>query len=572
MKTRLMILTLAILTIASFNLANAGTARLQVIHNAADPAASTVDVYAGDGIFIDNFAFRAATPFTDINWQEGNSVTLPIGVAPGNSESSDDIIASFNVTFEDGLTYVAIANGVLDPMQFASNPDGMDIGFTLYAINDAVESADDGMVKVIGFHGATDAPAVDIYPLYTDVAYGEFTEYAEVPADAYTLEIRPAGSEDALVAYTADLSGLGGGAAVAFASGFLSPGDNQNGEAFGLFAALPNGTVVEFPTYTPTARLQVIHNAADPAAASVDVYVNDGIFIEDFDFRAATPFVDVPAEVELTIGIAPGNSNGPEDIIATFDVTLADMQTYVVMANGVLDPMMFAENPDGLEIGFNLYPVDNIVESADDGMVKVIGFHGATDAPAVDIYPLYYNVAYGEFTEYAEVPADAYTLEIRPAGSEDALVAYTADLSGLGGGAAVAFASGFLSPGDNQNGEAFGLFAALPNGTVVEFPVATTDVEDGDLTSLPATFTLNQNYPNPFNPTTNIKFNIPESGYARLTVFNVLGQEVETLVNNQLNAGEHTVVFNASNKPSGVYFYKLSVEGFEETRKMILTK
>jgi hypothetical protein len=73
-----------------------------------------------------------------------------------------------------------------------------------------------------------------------------------------------------------------------------------------------------------TARLQVIHNAADPAAEMVDVYVNGDLFLNDFQFRAATPFVDVPADTELEIGIAPGNSSGSGDVIAAFPVTLAD--------------------------------------------------------------------------------------------------------------------------------------------------------------------------------------------------------------------------------------------------------
>ena len=71
-----------------------------------------------------------------------------------------------------------------------------------------------------------------------------------------------------------------------------------------------------------TAELQIIHNAADPGTAVVDIYVNEGAtpFIDDFAFRAATPFVEVPAGVNLNIGVAPGSSGGPGEIIADFDV------------------------------------------------------------------------------------------------------------------------------------------------------------------------------------------------------------------------------------------------------------
>jgi hypothetical protein len=320
-----------------------------------------------------------------------------------------------------------------------------------------------------------------------------------------------------------------------------------------------------------TARLQVIHNAADPAAATVDVYVNDALLLNDFDFREATPFIDVPAETELSIAIAPPNSDSSSDAIAVFNTTLADMQTYVIMANGVLNPMMFSLNPDSIAIAFNLFPVDNIVESAPQGMVKVIGFHGATDAPAVDIYPLYEDVAYGEFSSYAEIPADAYTIEIRPAGSPNALVAYDVNLSGLGGGSAVAFASGFLNPANNQNGEAFGLFAALPNGTVVEFPAVSTKAEDG-FSGLPKDFSLNQNYPNPFNPSTTISFSLAEPSNVKLTVFNMLGQEVSTLINEQLEAGSHQVEFNGTGVPSGIYFYRIDAGSHSQTQKMTLLK
>jgi len=91
-------------------------------------------------------------------------------------------------------------------------------------------------------------------------------------------------------------------------------------------------------------------------------------------------------------------------------------------------------------------------------------------------------------------------------------------------------------------------------------------------TEVPGAFSLSQNYPNPFNPVTNIKFQLPNAGFVKLTVFDVLGREVETLVNGNLNAGTHNADWNASNHPSGVYFYILETEGFKETKKMILTK
>ena len=89
---------------------------------------------------------------------------------------------------------------------------------------------------------------------------------------------------------------------------------------------------------------------------------------------------------------------------------------------------------------------------------------------------------------------------------------------------------------------------------------------------LPTGYSLSQNYPNPFNPATNIKFAIPQAGFVKLTVFNMLGREVETLVNENLNAGTYNADWNASSYSSGVYFYKVQAGEFTDTRKMILVK
>jgi hypothetical protein len=89
---------------------------------------------------------------------------------------------------------------------------------------------------------------------------------------------------------------------------------------------------------------------------------------------------------------------------------------------------------------------------------------------------------------------------------------------------------------------------------------------------LPDKFSLYQNYPNPFNPTTEIRFDIPEEGYVSIKIFDVLGREVATLVNEKKTAGHYSVSWDASAVPSGVYFYRLQTEKFSDVKKMLLLR
>ena len=97
-----------------------------------------------------------------------------------------------------------------------------------------------------------------------------------------------------------------------------------------------------------------------------------------------------------------------------------------------------------------------------------------------------------------------------------------------------------------------------------------TSVED-DLT-MPATFKLEQNYPNPFNPTTIIRFGVPERSNVVLKIYDILGSEVATLVNENLSAGSYKFNFDALNLASGVYLYELKAGNFREIKKMNLLK
>jgi hypothetical protein len=110
-----------------------------------------------------------------------------------------------------------------------------------------------------------------------------------------------------------------------------------------------------------------------------------------------------------------------------------------------------------------------------------------------------------------------------------------------------------------------------------------TAVDDQMMKHIPFEYMLDQNYPNPFNPSTTISFTTPPNpypykgegkreGFVILKIYDILGREVATLVNEKLPAGSHTRQWDAAGLPSGVYFYRLNVNGFTQTKKMLMIK
>lgn len=116
-------------------------------------------------------------------------------------------------------------------------------------------------------------------------------------------------------------------------------------------------------------------------------------------------------------------------------------------------------------------------------------------------------------------------------------------------------------------------YAVGENGVIVKYKYQNPDNVRDDHKSELNDYALYQNYPNPFNPITKIEFNLPIAGIANLIIFNVLGQEVSVLLNNEYKiSGKHTVEFNGENLPSGIYLYRLQVNDYSEVKKMILLK
>ena len=314
--------------------------------------------------------------------------------------------------------------------------------------------------------------------------------------------------------------------------------------------------VIAAPVFSQ-ARVQVIHNSADAAAETVDVWLNDILLIDNFMFRTATPFIDAPAGVDFDITIQPANSIDTTNGLARFTYNLADGGTYVLVANGIVIPTGY--NPP---TPFDIYVYDTGREMAiEEGNTDVLVFHGSTDAPVVDVVEvgvgagtIVDDLAYAEFAGYLEVPTDDYYLEIRDETGTVTVASYSAPLEtfGLFGQSLVIIASGFLVPENNNNGAAFALFVALPSGSeLIELGPTTSVTENGKPEEFQASL-----FPNPARDIMNVQFELSTPADVQVQIFSMTGALVK---NQQFSAGQSGSQnqVNISDLPVGFYMVKM---------------
>ena len=236
--------------------------------------------------------------------------------------------------------------------------------------------------------------------------------------------------------------------------------------------------------------VQVIHNSPDPAAAEVDIYVNDAKpdVLNNFKFRTATSFLELPSDVDIIVKIAaPDSENENDKIIATINLgKLEATKKYYVTANGVVGTGF--KNPEGREIGFNLKV--NVLDNTEikEGDIRLNVLHGSTDAPAVDIYANEYiklieNIDYNNYSAFLDVKSNNYSLHLTQSGVEEKAARFLAPLEflrtslaaqNINFNQALVFASGFFDPMNQGISEelydeySFGLYAVIPEGAVVQ--------------------------------------------------------------------------------------------------------
>ncbi|EFK97884.1 conserved hypothetical protein, secreted [sediment metagenome] len=559
MKKLLLTLALGGLIIPLFS----QTARLQVIHNSADAAADTVDVYLNGSLLLDNFAFRTASPFIDAP----AGTQLQVAIAPKTSTSVNDTIAGLTsyYTLTANEKYVLVADGIVSATGYTPSKA---FGIKVYAMGREASSTS-GNTDVLVHHGSTDAPTVDVKErtaglIVDNLSYADFQGYLELATADYTLDIYDQTGTTPVASYSAPLATLSltNKALVVVASGFLAPSQNSNGKAFGLWVALPaGGNLVELPTTaaptttttptpSPTARVQVIHNSADAAADTVDVYLNGSLLLDNFAFRTASPFIDAPAGTQLQVAIAPKTSTSVNDTIAglTSYYTLTANEKYVLVADGIVSATGYTPSK---AFGVKVYAMGRET-SKTTGNTDVLVHHGSTDAPTVDVKEriaglIVDDLSYADFQGYLELTTADYTLDIYDQTGTTPVASYSAPLATLSltNKALVVVASGFLAPSQNSNGKAFGLWVALPTG--------------GNLVELPKALPLSVNelfvqtlslYPNPTTDFVTVSTIDLAGAIVRLTDISGKQNEVEI---NTINGNK----IDLSNNASGIYLIEV---------------
>ena len=336
------------------------------------------------------------------------------------------------------------------------------------------------------------------------------------------------------------------------------------------FLAVALALVLALPAAAQV-RLQIIHNAPDPAADQVDVYVNGALTLDDFAFRTATEFLELAADTDLEVAVAPASSSSAGDAVFTETYNLPS-GAYQLIASGVLDASAFEDNPDGEPIAFTLLVGADTRESAEtDGNVSVRVVHGATDAPTVDVRSggavLVDDASYTDVTGYLDVAAQPYTLDVTTADGATTVATFGADLSG--GGAVTVLASGFLTPDDDQDGPAFGLLAVFPDGTAALLSEGAVSAEEAPA---PGRFALGAPAPNPAATQTGVVFSLAAPGQATVALYDALGRRVAVVADGAFGAEPVEVGVDTARLAAGVYVLRLETDAGVRARTVTVVR
>lgn len=541
-----LLLFFSILTI-SLN-SNAQFARVQLINNCPDLSLNAVDVYVNGILTFDDVFFRDATSFKNVT----ATVPINIGIAPATSVSVNDTIYNTTSTLTLAGIYIAVINGIKSTTGYSP---ARPLSLNIY--NQGRELASIGSnTDILFINGATDAPTFDLRSdlklFANDVAFNQYSPsgYYSIPTSDINLRLTNSSGSNTFKTYYGDFLNQAqvGKAVVLISSGFINPANNSNGAPFGLYFARANGGLLQPLTEVnnePFARIQLIHNTADTALSSIDVYIDNQLAVDNLAFRNATAFMDTYGKIPKNIGIAPKNSNSVTDTVFSITTTLDSAKAYIAVINGTNDT---AYHPNqGMSL--NMYGGARETGSTTSG-TDVLFFNGSTDAPNLSITQgannIATNIAYGMFTSsYYTAVTGNNIYNVTNASNNSSIQDCHANLitDGFQGQTATVLSSGFVKPSTNKNGASFALYAAKSTGgPLVLFPPI---VSVKDINGSNNSFEI---WPNPVSDILFVKNNKIQ-GNTKISVFDIYGKLI-------LESSNTSSIINVKELSAGTYFLR----------------
>jgi hypothetical protein len=419
-------------------------ARIQWMHAMYGEA---IDLYVNNEKIAEDIAFKGGTDFQFMPAEQ----TLNVGIAPAQSVSANDIIASTTLYLENRKTYSVVTSGIVDDVDFP---------FTLITSAFAEEEAAyPDSIQAVLVHSVAWVPTLQVSAqgqgvLFDSLGYPSFTSAFQFRAGRTLIDFRSFETGDLLATFAGNLPSEALGHPMTWIFGSLDPAEDD----FFLTGIQNDGSHIDF-TRVNYVKAQLIHNSP---SSPVDIYINDFLLLDNFNYRAATPFVDLPAGIDISIGIAPANSQSSADTLANFQVQLDRAQTYHIIASGLPgNPIL------PLQL---LIHEDARLAAEDPDMVDLVVYAGSQGAPDLNItarngYPNFETLSYQEFSQVLAVEPDVYQLDVQLAEEDDTFITYEADLLNLSGEAGLLLVSGIFG-GDPE----LGLFLVRANGEVIALP------------------------------------------------------------------------------------------------------
>lgn len=556
---------------------------LTFLNNSSDAAQSEVDVYvtqSGNTSKVENLQFQKADNFNSAIVFGG--FECYIDVAPKNSMSKDEAIATLTFTPNADAGYeIELRGNVGDG--FVANPDGVATNLKIsYKLVPYVDPTI-GESSVIVSHGSTDLEACDVYvrgtstPLFTNIKYGDFSpSMKKLKRQRQTIDLTKVGDKSKILAsFEIDLSLISSDVIVLTISGYKTPADNkQSTNELALLAVLEDGNVVRYPLLSgsQTARVQFIHNSADPQLATVDVYLNGTKAIDNLSFKRATAFADYAAGTDVVIGIAPATSTGIKDTFLTVSAEqFRPGRAYHLILNGMLDTAKFSPNSASGNIYLTVLEKDGALEkgtTANETSVRSV--HGVIDLGAIDLVVggtslggnMTFNSVSPEYINITGNQTDTVWAVNSTTGSK--IRGWVADLRGSERAVVLAL-SGVVGPDSNQKAEAYELILIEPNGTVNDrlapvdsvASVANSELVPSALWTLapnPATTTVSLTI-----PIADVTGEIGQGAWAR--VVDLAGNRYGENVGMQVGNGEVHGSIDLVGLPSGTYRIYVTTAG-----------